>query len=406
MNTFISRILSRARAAAADGLSTAPQTDRAAFMTTNDGKESAAATETADPPTGSAIEAQAPETAPAVEAEPGAADAVRTGADADADAENDSETAEEDAAEDADAASEPPAPDPERIAADAARIRALFAAAGDETSFRAARWTRPIRLAVYGAEPESAETIAAALAEAAAVAGATLADPEAEDGSEPNFLVYLCDDWAALAGAPGLRALEPELDAVLAGLAASDANQHAFFKASRSDGILLAVFLIRIDERLAAISGQAAALGQAARGLALWSDAALASENPIALRRSGRAAYKGWFARLLGALYAEGAPAYSEDPAYAEVLAEAIAVAGPTRSAGEAAPRDEGDGKRKRKRRRRRERGETGDGAKAEAGTETAAAEAGAGGAEPASGQEAGGAEAGGAEAGGEEARS
>lgn len=282
------------------------------------------------------------------------------------------------------AAAEAP-PDPDKLAADAARIRALFAVDGAEDgapAFRTARWGRPIRLAVFGAEPASAEAIAAAVAEAAAVAGASLEDPAA-DGAEasPNFIIYLCEEWAALADAPGLRAIEPDLDAVLAQLAASDANEHRLFKVSRREGLLAAVSLLRANGKMAAMSGQAAALGQAARGLALWSEAGLAAENPIALRRSGRAAFKGWFARLMGALYAEGAPLYSEDPAYAETLAASLAASETPPARAEA---DAGDGVRKRKRRRR------GDKAKdAAAGAAAVGAEEASGAAEPSVAEEA-----------------
>lgn len=248
-----------------------------------------------------------------------------------------------------------PEPDADRLAAEAARIRALFAAEGDSgPDFRLARWTRPIRLAVYGAEPESAETVAAALAEAAAVAGAALADPETEGEAEPNLLVYLCDAWSALGAAPGLSALEPDLERLLAGLEASGANAHRFFKISRSEGIVFAVVLLRVDATLAAVSGQAAALGQTARALALFCEDALAAESPLVLRRSGRAAFKGWFARLLGALYAEDAPAFTEDADYAQRLAAAITA--PAKPAKPAKPvSEESDGRRKRKRRRRRD---------------------------------------------------
>ncbi|MCI4663541.1 MAG: hypothetical protein MRY74_02350 [Neomegalonema sp.] len=264
----------------------------------------------------------------------------------------------------AEAAPAEPAPDPERLAADAARIRALFSVgdAGAEggasedaaPQFRLARWSRPILPALYGVDPGSADAAYAAIAEACAVAGASISDPQADEAGEPNLLIYVCKEWDELRAAPGLAGLEPELDAVIAGLAASDANQHRFFKLSRSEGIVLAVALLRLDGRMTAVSAQAAILGQAARGLALWSDAALASENPIALRRSGKAALKGWFARLLAAIYAPGAPVFSEDPALADTLAEAIGTQTGAAPAKIENGEESSDGKRKRKRRRRR----------------------------------------------------
>lgn len=389
MTKLFSRIYERARAiasSAADSLYAPPQTDRARVMMTDTDTNK----DVAEQPEAPAATAASEAPSSAVIGEAAVAEPIEPSVAEDARAESEvAEVAHADVSDAAGTQSAEPAsdPDPERLAADAARIRGLFAVEaedGGEPGFRVARWTRPIRLGVYGAEPASAEAISAAVAEACAVAGASIVDPEASDAGgadAPNFVIYLCDAWTELADAPGLHALEPNLEAVLAGLEASDANQHRFFRVSPREGIVFAVTLLRLDQRLSAISGQAAALGQAARALALWSDNALDVETPIALRRSGRAAFKGWFARLLGALYAEGAPAYSEDAAYAEALALEIGRA-PERQEGakrrrgdkrknaaqgaEAKADSGGEDDARRKRRRRRKRSDDGEAAPSE----------------------------------------
>ncbi|MEL6316678.1 MAG: hypothetical protein AAFR16_03450 [Pseudomonadota bacterium] len=234
-------------------------------------------------------------------------------------------------------AAEPPAPNARDGAAEdggskpdvaedvRARTRAAFThvdAADGARRFAFARWTRPIAPAVYGVAETHAAAMAAGIRRAAGVAGAGAADDDPDYGA--NLFVFVCEAWVELLDVPRLEELVPDLRRLLAILSATEANQHRLFNFGEDGGIRLAVVLLRQDAEMAKQHRDALALGQAARALLTWSDAAFEDEAPVMRRRDGRFAIRAWHTRLMKVVYDpdNAIPPASDDPELAERLAE------------------------------------------------------------------------------------
>lgn len=201
---------------------------------------------------------------------------------------------------------------------DPAGIAALFTRSGG--LFRFARWGRAPAPVVFGTDEAGAETFGAALVATAGLADLRVAAQDPELGS--NFLVFFCEDWAALKAMPHLDRLIPDLDRLVSVLSAAGANQYRIFGFDGAGAIRICLTLLRYDEDLRRVSAQTLATTQVAQSLLLWSDAAFRKESPVAVvAQSGRAVVKPWLADLIRAAYDPVLPAASDDPALAHRLA-------------------------------------------------------------------------------------
>ncbi len=185
--------------------------------------------------------------------------------------------------------------------------------------FLFARWAKPIAPAIFGVDEESAATMRQGFERAAKTAGLELADEDPEIGA--NVLVFFCERWPDLAKVPHLDRLIPDLSKLLTLLAVTDANQYRVFQFSETEGVKLAVVMLRVDADLASLPPPALALGQATQTLLVWSDAAFEDDSPVTVGRHGRGLLKRWHQRLIEAAYGADVPVFSRDPALAETLA-------------------------------------------------------------------------------------
>lgn len=183
---------------------------------------------------------------------------------------------------------------------EAARIATLFTR-GDGR-FRFARWGRPPVPVITGTDEAGAAVFEEALAAVASLGGLRLGGTDPELGA--NFLVFLCEDWAALPSIPGMARLVPDLDRLLSVLKAAGANQYRIFDFDERGAIRLCLVLLRYDEDLQAVSARTLALSQSVQSLLLWSDTAFTKESALAMQvDTGRAMVKPWFADLIRVCY-------------------------------------------------------------------------------------------------------
>lgn len=210
-------------------------------------------------------------------------------------------------------------------AADAARVQAHFTRADGRFLF--ARWGRPPAPAVFGSDAAGAEIFGAALRAVAGLGGLSAGGADPELGA--NFMVFFCEAWPELKAVPHLDRLIPDLDRLVSVLAGAGANQYRIFGFDEAGAIRLCLVLLRYDDDLRRVSAQALAVSQCAQSVLLWSDAAFASESPVALvARTGTCVVEPWHASLIRAAYDPVLPARSEDPALALRIAARMAAEG------------------------------------------------------------------------------
>ncbi|MEM1316324.1 MAG: hypothetical protein AAGI51_17340, partial [Pseudomonadota bacterium] len=197
------------------------------------------------------------------------------------------------------------------IQADADRVAAHFTRS--DGSFLFARWTRPPAPVVFGTDEAGVEIFGEALRDAAALAGLPVVAEDPELGS--NVMVFFCHEWAELKSVPHLAKLIPDLEKLTSVLAGAGANQYRIFGFDAAGGIRIALVLLRYDEDLRKVSARTLALSQSVQSLLLWSDAAFASESPLAFVEEG-VIVKPWHAALLKAAYDPVLPARSESPSF------------------------------------------------------------------------------------------
>lgn len=201
-------------------------------------------------------------------------------------------------------------------------ITPLFTRADGQFLF--ARWGRPIAPVVFGTEEGTLSVIKGAFEAVCALAGHEMAETDPELGA--NLMVFFLRDWAELPDVPNLDRLIPDLGALVARLAAADANQYRAFRFDPEGAIKAAFVFVRMDAQLSKVSAEVLALSQAVQTILLWSDRAFTDRSALA-QAGGHTVLRPDIAALIRASYDPVLPAISQDPSIALRLAARIAAA-------------------------------------------------------------------------------
>ena len=201
-------------------------------------------------------------------------------------------------------------------------ITPLFTRADGQFLF--ARWGRPIAPVVFGTDEGTLSVIKGAFEAVCALAGHEMAETDPELGA--NLMVFFLRDWAELPDVPNLDRLIPDLGALVARLAAADANQYRAFRFDPEGAIKAAFVFVRMDEQLSKVSAEVLALSQAVQTILLWSDRAFSDRSALA-QAGGHTVLRPDIAALIRASYDPVLPAISQDPSIALRLAARIAAA-------------------------------------------------------------------------------
>lgn len=201
-------------------------------------------------------------------------------------------------------------------------ITPLFTRADGQFLF--ARWGRPIAPVVFGTEEGTLSVIKGAFEAVCALAGHEMAETDPELGA--NLMVFFLRDWAELPDVPNLDRLIPDLGALVARLAAADANQYRAFRFDPEGAIKAAFVFVRMDAQLSKVSAEVLALSQAVQTILLWSDRAFSDRSALA-QAGGHTVLRPDIAALIRASYDPVLPAISQDPSIALRLAARIAAA-------------------------------------------------------------------------------
>ena len=201
-------------------------------------------------------------------------------------------------------------------------ITPLFTRADGQFLF--ARWGRPIAPVVFGTEEGTLSVIKGAFEAVCALAGHEMVETDPELGA--NLMVFFLRDWAELPDVPNLDRLIPDLGALVARLAAADANQYRAFRFDPEGAIKAAFVFVRMDAQLSKVSAEVLALSQAVQTILLWSDRAFSDRSTLA-QVGGHTVLRPDIAALIRASYDPVLPAISQDPSIALRLAARIAAA-------------------------------------------------------------------------------
>ncbi|MBL9051783.1 MAG: hypothetical protein JNK19_16845 [Tabrizicola sp.] len=202
-------------------------------------------------------------------------------------------------------------------------IEALFTRGDGAYLF--ARWGRPIVPVVFGVNDASLAVFKGAFEAVVALAGHRMAETDPELGA--NLMVFCFRDWQELLAVPDLGRLVPELEGLVARLAAAGANQYRIFRFEAGGAIRAAFVFLRMDEALAAMPAETLALAQAVQTVVLWSDRAFDGTSPLA-RIGERVILRPDIGAVIRAGYDRVMPEVARDASHALRLAARIAVAG------------------------------------------------------------------------------
>jgi hypothetical protein len=206
---------------------------------------------------------------------------------------------------------------------DADEIEALFTR-GDG-SYLFARWGRPIVPVVFGVAEETLSVVKGAVEAVVAVAGHKMAETDPELGA--NLMLFFFAEWEELLAVPKLGEMIPELEALVARLQGTGANQYRSFRFDADGAIKAAFVFVRMDAGLAEMPAEVLALNQAVQVILLWSDVAFAARS--ALARAGEVVVlRPEIAALIAAGYARTMPAVAQDASHALRLAARVMVMG------------------------------------------------------------------------------
>lgn len=185
-----------------------------------------------------------------------------------------------------------------------------------DTTYRFARWGRPLAPVVFGVGDESLPHLKDAIAQAVGITGGVLAGTDPELGA--NFMWFFCREWSDLAAVPNLDKLLPNFERIIAALTEQGASRYRSFGFDRDGSIKLCVVLIRVDAATEALSLQTLGTSETFQSLLTWSEGAFAETSPIAMIKSNNICIvKPEFAAIVRAAYDPLLPAATEDPSHA-----------------------------------------------------------------------------------------
>ncbi len=202
---------------------------------------------------------------------------------------------------------------------DNAAIERLFTRS--DGSYLFARWGRPIAPVVFGVDEATLSIVKGAFEAVVALADHRMTDLDPELGA--NLLVFFIRDWGELPETPDFDRLLPDLPALVARLAAADANQYRAFRFDEAGAIKAAFVFIRMDAALSEVPAEDLALAQAAQTILLWSDTAFTDRGPLA-DVEGRVILRPDIAEVIRAGYDPVMPTMAAEPSHALRLAARI----------------------------------------------------------------------------------
>ncbi|MEM7487569.1 MAG: hypothetical protein AAF390_00430 [Pseudomonadota bacterium] len=191
-------------------------------------------------------------------------------------------------------------------------VEALFTRA--DGSFLFARWGRPIVPVVFGVTDQTVGLLKGAIEALCVLTGHKMAETDPELGA--NLMVFFLRDWSELPETPNMDRLIPDLDPLVARLAAAEANQYRIFRFDEGGAIKACFSFIRMDTHLADVPAETLALNQMVQALLLWSDAAFTDASPLAIA-GDTAVLRPDVAAVMRAAYDPVLPAMDRDPALA-----------------------------------------------------------------------------------------
>lgn len=200
-------------------------------------------------------------------------------------------------------------------------IEALFTR-GDGT-YLFARWERPIVPVVFGVDDASLGVFKGAFEAVVTLAGHRMAETDPELGA--NLMVFAFRDWEELLEVRDLGRLVPELEGLVARLAAAGANQYRIFRFEASGAIKAAFVFLKMDESLASMEAETLALAQAVQTVVLWSDRAFDGASPLA-RVGSRVILRPEIGAVVRAGYDPVLPVMARDPSHALRLAARVST--------------------------------------------------------------------------------
>ena len=200
-------------------------------------------------------------------------------------------------------------------------IEALFRR-GDGT-YLFARWERPIVPVVFGVDDASLGVFKGAFEAVVTLAGHRMAETDPELGA--NLMVFAFRDWDELLEVRDLGRLVPELEGLVARLAAAGANQYRIFRFEASGAIKAAFVFLKMDESLASMEAETLALAQAVQTVVLWSDRAFDGTSPLA-RVGSRVILRPEIGAVIRAGYDPVLPVMARDPSHALRLAARVST--------------------------------------------------------------------------------
>ncbi|MBR9862284.1 MAG: hypothetical protein GYB24_02475 [Rhodobacteraceae bacterium] len=190
----------------------------------------------------------------------------------------------------------------------------LFTAS--DTTYRFARWGRPLAPVVFGVGDESLPHLKEAIAQTVGITGGVLAETDPELGA--NFMWFFCRNWSELAAVPNLDKLLPNFQRLMASLEEQGASRYRSFGFDREGAVQLCIVLIRVDAATEAMSLQTLGTSETFQSLLTWGEGAFADESPIAIIKSNNMCIvKPEYAAIVRAAYDPMMPAATEDPSHA-----------------------------------------------------------------------------------------
>lgn len=193
-------------------------------------------------------------------------------------------------------------------------IEKHFTGSGGRYAF--ARWGRPIVPVVFGVNEETLSTVKGAIEAVVTLAGHQMAETDVELGA--NLMMFFFRDWDELLTVPKLGEMIPELDGVVGRLKAGDASQYRAFRFDNDGGIQACFVFIRMSGVMAELPADTLALGQAVQAILMWSEAAFATQSPLAvLPDTGAVILRPEIAALVRAGYDPVMPVAATDKSHA-----------------------------------------------------------------------------------------
>jgi len=179
-----------------------------------------------------------------------------------------------------------------------------------------ARWGRPIAPIVFGVDDATLQVVKGAVEAVARLARLDVVETDAEIGA--NLMFFFFTQWDELLAVPDLDELVPDLGPLVTRLNAAGANQYRGVRFDENGAIKACFVFLRMDGALGAQPAEDLALSQMVQVVLLWSEAAFATQSPLAIVTGGDATVlRPEIANLIHAAYDPVMPVAATDKSHA-----------------------------------------------------------------------------------------